>query len=128
MQQTSKLKKIYAFEKDLTPRGCLPLLQGYKHVYDHYFQSSSLKPLGQIRLNFMWLSFRREDVNNKQIPRCKIVLVTPPLPSLTLPYPLPYPTPPFLSLPSPPLPLPSSHPTLPLPYPTLTYPYYPTLL
>ena len=33
--------------------GCLPLPQGYIHVYDHNIQtSSSLKPLGQLKPNF----------------------------------------------------------------------------
>ena len=43
--------------KKLTPVGCLPLPQGYIHVYgNHYhFQISfSLKPLGQSKPNFMW--------------------------------------------------------------------------
>ena len=35
--------------------GCLSLSRGYIHVYDHYIQtSSSLKPLGQSKPNFMW--------------------------------------------------------------------------
>ena len=34
-------------EKKLTPEGCLPLPMGYISVYDHCFQTSSLKSLGQ---------------------------------------------------------------------------------
>ena len=42
-------------EKKLTPGGCLPLPRGHIHVYDHHFQrSSSLKPLGQSKPNFIW--------------------------------------------------------------------------
>ena len=38
----------------LGPGGCLPLRQGYIHVYDQNIQtSSSLKPLGQSNPNFM---------------------------------------------------------------------------
>ena len=41
-------------ENNLTPGGCLPLPQGYIHVYDHHFQTSSpLKPLGQPKPNFI---------------------------------------------------------------------------
>ena len=47
------LQKIYVFEKKLTSACCLPLYQGYIHVYDHYFQtSSSQKRLGQSKANF----------------------------------------------------------------------------
>ena len=38
----------------LGPEGCLPLPLGYIHVYDHNIQtSSSLKPLGQSKPNFL---------------------------------------------------------------------------
>ena len=40
--------------KTFDPGGCLPLSWVYIHVYDHYFQiSSSLKPPGQSKSNFM---------------------------------------------------------------------------
>ena len=32
----------------------MPLSRGYIHVYDHYYQTSSLKLLGQSKPNFMW--------------------------------------------------------------------------
>ena len=39
----------------MTLGDCLSLPQGFIHVYDHYFQtSSSLKPLGQSMPNSMW--------------------------------------------------------------------------
>ena len=34
-------------KKNMTPGGCLPLFRDYMHVYNHYYQTSSLKPLGQ---------------------------------------------------------------------------------
>ena len=40
-------------KKNLTPGGGLPLPRDYIHVYDHHFQTSSLKPLGQSKPNFM---------------------------------------------------------------------------
>ena len=40
-------------EKNLTLGGCLPLPGGYIHVYDYHSQTSSLKPLGQSKPNFM---------------------------------------------------------------------------
>ena len=43
--------KIYVFEKILTPGDCLPT--GYIHVHDHYFQTSSLKLLGQSKPNLI---------------------------------------------------------------------------
>ena len=40
--------------------GCLPLPLGYIHVYDLAIQnSSSLKSLGQMKLNFMWSILRK---------------------------------------------------------------------
>ena len=48
----------------LGPEGCLPLPRGYihVHVYDHNIQtSSSLKPLGQSKPNFMWSILRKSE-------------------------------------------------------------------
>ena len=43
----------------LTLGGFLPLPRGYIHVYDHNIQTSfSLKPLGQLKPNFMWRLIR----------------------------------------------------------------------
>ena len=39
-------QNIYVYENILGPEGCLPLPQGYIHVYDHNIETSSLKPLG----------------------------------------------------------------------------------
>ena len=48
-------QKIYVYGKNLTPGDCLPLPWGYIHVYDHNIQTStSLKPLCQLKPNFMW--------------------------------------------------------------------------
>ena len=44
-----------------TPGGCLPLSRGYKHVYNHYYQTSSLKPLGQSKPNFMLSLLGKEE-------------------------------------------------------------------
>ena len=38
----------------IDPGNCLPLPWSYIHVYDHNIQTSSLKPLGQLKPNFMW--------------------------------------------------------------------------
>ena len=44
------------------PEGCLPLPRGYIHVDDHNIQtSSSLKPLGQSKPNFMWSILRKSE-------------------------------------------------------------------
>ena len=54
------MDKIYVYEKILSPGGCLPLSQGYVHVYDHNIQTSSpLKPLGQSKPNFIWRIIRK---------------------------------------------------------------------
>ena len=50
--------------KNLIPGGCLPLPWGYIHAYDHNIQTStSLKQLGQLKLNFMWSIVRRGNEN-----------------------------------------------------------------
>ena len=48
LQRMTRLTEIYIFEKKI-PEGCLPLPQGYIHVYDHYFQKSF--PLKEIYLS-----------------------------------------------------------------------------
>ena len=46
----------------LGPGGCLPLSQGYINVYDQTIRtSSSLKPLGQSKPNFMWSILRKSE-------------------------------------------------------------------
>ena len=55
-------RKIYVYENILGPVGCLPLPRGCIHVYDHNIQtSSSLKPLGQSKPNFMWSILRKRE-------------------------------------------------------------------
>ena len=45
------------------PQGaCLPPPLGYMHIYDHNIQTSSLKPLGQSKPNFMWSIVRKGGV------------------------------------------------------------------
>ena len=53
-------------KKQLSPWGCRPLPQGYIHVYDHYFQtSSSIKQLGQSMPNFTWSLLEKPSRENK---------------------------------------------------------------
>ena len=48
-------------KKKLSPGGCLPLPQGYIHVYGHDIQISSLKTLGQLKPNFMLSMGRKKE-------------------------------------------------------------------
>ena len=55
-------RKFMFMKNKMTQGGCLPLPKGYIHVYDNNFQtSSSLKPLGQLKLNFMWSIVRNRE-------------------------------------------------------------------
>ena len=55
-------QKIYVYETILTSGVCLPLPYGYIHVYDHNFlTSTSLKPPGQLKPNFMWSVVRKDE-------------------------------------------------------------------
>ena len=55
-------RKLMFMEKILAPGGCLPLSRGYIHVYFHNIEtSSSLKPLGQSKPNFMWSIVRKRE-------------------------------------------------------------------
>ena len=55
-------RKFMFMENNLTPGGCLPLPWGYIHVYDHNIQTStSLKPLCQLKPNFMWSIVRERE-------------------------------------------------------------------
>ena len=55
-------QRIYAYDNILGPGVCLPLPRGYIHVYDQNIQtSSSLKPLGQSKPNFMWSILRQSE-------------------------------------------------------------------
>ena len=56
------MDRRFMFMKKIAPGGCLPLSRGYIHVYDHNIQtSSSLKPLGQSKPNFMWSTVRKRE-------------------------------------------------------------------
>ena len=50
-------------DKNLTSGLPLPRDYIHVHVYDHYFQTSSLKPLGQLKPNFMWSLLGKGDMN-----------------------------------------------------------------
>ena len=53
-------RRFMFMRKILNPGGCLPLLWGYIHVYDHNIQTStSLKLLSQLKPNFMWSIVRK---------------------------------------------------------------------
>ena len=53
-------QKIYAYDNILGPGSCLPLPRDHIHVYDQNIRtSSSLKPLGQSKPNFMWSILRK---------------------------------------------------------------------
>ena len=53
-------RRFMFMKKILTPGSCLSLPWGYIHVYDHNIQrSTSLKPLGQLKSNFMWSIVRK---------------------------------------------------------------------
>ena len=60
---TANGQKIYVYENILGPQGCLPLPWGYihVHVYDHNIQTSSLKPFGQSKPNFMLSILRKSE-------------------------------------------------------------------
>ena len=48
-------RKFMFLKKKMSSERCLPLPQGYIHVYDHNIQiSSSLILLGQSKPNFLW--------------------------------------------------------------------------
>ena len=54
-------QNIHVYENIFGPDGCLALPRGYIHVYDHNIQTSSLKPLGQSKSNFMWSILRKSE-------------------------------------------------------------------
>ena len=57
-------RRFMFMRKPLILGGCLPLPQGYIHVYDHNIQTStSLKLLGQLKPNFMWSIVKEGDEN-----------------------------------------------------------------
>ena len=51
-KQMTKLIEVCGI--NLTQWGCLPLPWGYIHIYDHYFQTSPLIPLGKLKPNSIW--------------------------------------------------------------------------
>ena len=55
-------RSIYAHDNILGPGSCLALPRGYIHLYDQNIQtSSSLKPLGQSKQNFIWSILRKSE-------------------------------------------------------------------
>ena len=52
-------RRFMFMKKKMSSGGCLLLPWGYIHVYDHNIQTSSLKPLGQSKPNFMWSNLRK---------------------------------------------------------------------
>ena len=53
-------RRFMVMKENCPQGGCLPLFQGYIHVYDHNIQtSSSLKPLGQSKPNIKWSIVRK---------------------------------------------------------------------
>ena len=49
-----QMDRRFMFMKKMSPEGCLSLLRGYTHAYDHNIQtSSSRKPLRQSKPNLM---------------------------------------------------------------------------
>ena len=54
------MDRRFMFIEKMSSGGFLPPPLGYIHVYDHNIQtSSSLKLLGQSKLNFMWSIVRK---------------------------------------------------------------------
>ena len=54
-------RKFMFMKKKNDPRGLSDPAPGLIHVYDYNIQTSSLKPLGQLKLNFMWSILRNEE-------------------------------------------------------------------
>ena len=54
------MDRRFMFMEKMFSGDCLPPPLGYIHVHDHNIQaSSSLKPLGQSKPNFMWSIVRK---------------------------------------------------------------------
>ena len=62
LTKNGQMDRRFMYMKILGPRGCLPLGSDYIHLYDQNIQSSSsLKPLGQSKANFMWSILRKRE-------------------------------------------------------------------
>ena len=63
LARNQQMDRLFMFMKIFwAQRVALPLPQGYVHVYDHNIQtSSSLKPLGRSKPNFMWSILRKNE-------------------------------------------------------------------
>ena len=60
--EMSKWTEDLCLRKYFGPRGLSALPRGYIHVYDHNIEtSSSLKPLGQSKSNFLWSILRKRE-------------------------------------------------------------------
>ena len=53
LQHMTKWTEDLCFEENFTQGGCLPLLQGYVHVWP-LFSNMSLKPFSQSKPSFIW--------------------------------------------------------------------------
>ena len=53
------MDRRFMFMEKMSSGGVLPPPLGYIHVYDHNIQTSSLKPLGELKPNFMWSIVRK---------------------------------------------------------------------
>ena len=63
LARNQQMDRLFMFMKIFwVQRVALPLPQGYVHVYDHNIQtSSSLKPLGRSKPNFIWSILRKNE-------------------------------------------------------------------
>ena len=53
------MDRRFMFMKKIVPRGLSAPAPGYIHVYCYYIQTSTLKPLGKSKPNFMWSIVRK---------------------------------------------------------------------
>ena len=62
LARNEQMDRIFMFKKIFwAQRVVCPCPRGYIHVYDHNIQTSSLKPLGQSKPNFMWSILRKSE-------------------------------------------------------------------
>ena len=62
LARNEQMDRIFMFMKIFWGlEDCLPLSRGYIHVYDYDIQTSSLKPFGQSKPNFMWSILRKSE-------------------------------------------------------------------
>ena len=62
LARNEQMDRKFMFMKIFSAQGVVcPCPVGYIHVYDHNNQTSSLKPLGQSKPNFMWSILRKRE-------------------------------------------------------------------